>query len=221
MDNEYLLIIVIFTLYFIIHSLAASLLVKHWVADHWPLFMPYYRLAFNSLAILMALPLLVLLILYPGEPLWRWQGLSFYIVNGLALFALMGFFVSLKHYDLSEFWGTKQWREGIKTVHDQEGLHISSFHRYVRHPWYFFLLVLIWTRDVSTTQFTAYVMLTLYLIIGSWFEERKLIAYHGKVYQEYQQKVAGLIPLPWKMLTPAEAAALTSKYLAGRSNSHV
>lgn len=220
MDMIHLLIIIIFVLYFIIHSVVASLLVKSWVADHWPQFMPYYRLAFNTLAILLALPLLGLLVHYPGEPLWQWQGLSFYIINGLALFALMGFFVSLNDYDLSEFWGTKQWREGNKTVHDQEVFHISPFHRYVRHPWYFFLLVLLWTRDVSSTQLTAYVMLTLYLIIGSRFEERKLIAYHGEVYREYQQKVACLIPLPWKILTASEAEVLIEKYKDGRSNSH-
>jgi protein-S-isoprenylcysteine O-methyltransferase Ste14 len=216
MDNVHLLIIIIFVLYFILHSVAASLAMKHWVAQNWPQFMPYYRLSFNALAILLALPLLGILILYPGEPLWQWQGLGFFISSCLALFALMGFFVSLTDYDLSEFWGTKQWREGNKTTHDQEGFHISTFHRYVRHPWYFFLLILLWTRDISTTQFTAYVLISLYLIIGSWFEERKLIAYHGEVYKEYQQKVAGLFPLPWKILTVSEAEALIEKYKVGR-----
>ena len=216
MINVHLIIIVIFVLYFIFHSLAASLTVKHWVAQHWTSFMPYYRLTFNLLAIVLALPLLALLVFFPGEPLWQWQGAGFYMTSGLALIALLGFFISLSHYDLSEFWGTKQWREGIETVNDQEVFHISPLHRYVRHPWYFLLLVLIWTRDISSTQFTAYALVTLYLIIGSRLEERKLIAYHGEVYRQYQQKVAGLVPLPWKILSAAEATALIDKYKAAR-----
>ncbi len=218
MSNVHFLIIGSFVLYFIFHSLTASLTVKQWVARHWPHLMPYYRLTFNALAIILSLPLLAVLVLYPGEMLWQWQGAGFYISSGVALLALVGFFISLKHYDLAEFWGTKQWRETNKTVHDQEVFNISPLHRFVRHPWYFFVLLLIWTRDVSTTQFTAYVLLTLYLIIGSRLEELKLIAYHGEVYREYQQKVAGLIPLPWKTLSKAEARALIRKYQNTRSS---
>ena len=170
----------------------------------------------SEATIVLALPLLALLVFFPGEPLWQWQGAGFYMTSGLALIALLGFFISLSHYDLSEFWGTKQWREGIETVNDQEVFHISPLHRYVRHPWYILLLVLIWTRDISSTQFTAYALVTLYLIIGSRLEERKLIAYHGEVYRQYQQKVAGLVPLPWKILSAAEATALIDKYKAAR-----
>jgi hypothetical protein len=41
-------------------------------------------------------------------------------------------------------------------------------------------------------------------------EERKLIAYHGKRYLRYMGKVAGLVPLPWKTISKAEAFALVS-----------
>jgi hypothetical protein len=41
-------------------------------------------------------------------------------------------------------------------------------------------------------------------------EERKLIAYHGERYGRYMGNVAGLIPLPWKTISKAEALALVS-----------
>jgi protein-S-isoprenylcysteine O-methyltransferase Ste14 len=44
------------------------------------------------------------------------------------------------------------------------------------------------------------VMMTLYFFIGSRFEERKLIRYHGEQYRRYRELVPGLIPLPWKYL---------------------
>ncbi|NOQ78438.1 MAG: hypothetical protein GQ546_03450, partial [Gammaproteobacteria bacterium] len=80
------------------------------------------------------------------------------------------------------------------------------------HPWYFFALVLIWTRDVSSVQLLVYSLVTAYFVIGSKIEEQKLIAYHGEVYKKYQQKVAGVIPLPWKILSAEQAQQLLSEY---------
>ena len=206
--NETVIIVAVFIAYFVIHSLTASIAMKQWVARRWPQAVPYYRLAFNALALVLALPLLVLLFVFPGEPLWRWQGGGFLLANGLALLAVAGFFFSLKHYDMAEFWGMRQIRAASRDIDDQERFHISPFHRFVRHPWYFFLLVILWTRDLSTAQFTAYLMVTLYLVIGSRMEERKLIRYHGEVYRRYREKVPGLIPLPWKYLSADEARKL-------------
>ena len=190
----------------------ASIMVKKWIAQKWPAIMPWYRIIFNTLAVVLTIPLLVIMVLYPGEPLWQWHGIGFVITSGLALMALAGFFVSLRHYDLSEFWGTRQLKEHNTSVHDQECFHISPFHRYVRHPWYFFSLVIIWTRDVSTVQLLVYLLVSAYFIFGSKLEEGKLIAYHGEVYRKYQQKVAGIFPLPWKILSAKQAEDLLNEY---------
>ena len=212
----YIVIISVFLAYFAVHSLMASIFLKQWVHVHWPGLMPYYRLTFNALAIILAIPLLLVMYYFPGETLWQWQGVWFYISTALALLAVAGFVVSLRYYDLSEFWGTRQLQEGNDSVHDQEGFHISHFHRYVRHPWYFFALVIIWTRDVSTTQLLVYFLVTVYFVLGSLLEERKLIAYHGKVYRKYQHKVAGIIPLPWKILSAQQARELLDEYQKNR-----
>lgn len=209
---SYLIVIGVFLAYFILHTLTASIAMKQWVAQHWPGVMPWYRLLFNGLSIILSIPLVVVMFLFPGESLWQWHGLGFYLTSIIAVMALIGFFYSLTHYDLSEFWGTRQLREANTCVHDQENFHISPFHRYVRHPWYFFALVLIWTRDVTTVQLLVYFMVTAYFVIGSKFEERKLIAYHGEVYKKYQQKVAGVIPLPWKILSKEQAQDLLQEY---------
>lgn len=209
---SYFIVTCVFLAYFVLHSLVASITFKQWVAKHWPNVMPFYRLAFNALAIVLTLPLLLVMYWYPGDSLWQWQGVGFYFTSTLALFAVIGFFYSLKFYDLSEFWGTKQLREHNTSVHDQENFHISPMHRYVRHPWYFFALVIIWTRDVSTVQLLVYFLVTAYFVIGSRMEEQKLIAYHGEVYRMYQKKVAGVIPLPWKFLSAEQAESLLKKY---------
>ena len=211
----YFLIIAVFLAYFVLHSLLASIMLKQWLAKKWPTVIPYYRLVFNVLAIILCIPLLIIMLLYPGEILWQWQGISFYITSAIAVLALLGFIVSLQYYDLSEFWGIRQLKERNDSVYDQENFHISPFHRYVRHPWYFFAIVLIWTRDVSSVQLLVYLLVTAYFFFGSYLEERKLIAYHGEVYKKYQQKVAGIIPLPWKILSKKQAQELLdeTKYI--------
>lgn len=212
MKQETLLIVVVFLGYFALHSLTASLWLKQLIARCCPAATPYYRLGFNLLASLTALPLIYLAWRFPGEPLWHWQGVAFYLVNIVALLAVIALVYSIRLYDMSEFMGLRQVRGQISDVNDQENFRISPFHRYVRHPWYFLILVIIWTRDLSTNQLLIYCLVTLYLIIGSRLEERKLIAYHGEVYREYSKRVAGLFPLPWKLLSENEAKRLLRKH---------
>ena len=109
---------------------------------------------------------------------------------------------------MSEFFGTRQWRKKVDAVEDQENFVIGDFHRYVRHPWYSMGIILIWCRELDLIMLTNAIMITLYFIIGSRLEERKLVQYHGKIYHRYQQKVPGLMPRPWKFLTRLEADEL-------------
>lgn len=194
--------------YFALHSVLASLVIKRRVAAGWPHLMPYYRLTFNILASLLILPILWLTYRDSGSMLWRWQGFAAWLANGLALAAISGFWLSLKSYDMQEFLGFRQLQSHVRKVEDQEHFHLSPFHRFVRHPWYFFGLVLVWTRDMSVTTLLSSVFITLYFLVGSWLEERKLLVYHGDTYRRYMASVPGLIPLPWKFLTAEEAKVL-------------
>jgi protein-S-isoprenylcysteine O-methyltransferase Ste14 len=212
MSQETLLIFAIFLGYFVLHSVTASLWFKQLVARYCPAVMPYYRLLFNLLATVTSLPLIYLAWRFPGEPVWQWQGLAFYLVNAIAILALIALVYSIRLYDMEEFMGFRQARGKVKDVHDQEHFRISPFHRYVRHPWYFLILVIIWTRDISANQLLIYCLVTLYLVIGSRLEERKLIAYHGEVYRAYRRRVAGLFPLPWKILSAKEAEQLIASH---------
>ena len=81
----------------------------------------------------------------------------------------------------------------------------------MRHPWYFFALVILWTRDMNGAMLLSVVAITIYFVIGSRLEEQKLIAYHGPVYHKYMQMVPGLIPLPWKHLSKTEAERLLNE----------
>lgn len=49
-------LIILWSLYFVLHSSLASLKIKEYVARQWPFLMPWYRLFFNVAAILFLLP---------------------------------------------------------------------------------------------------------------------------------------------------------------------
>jgi len=82
---------------------------------------------------------------------------------------------------------------------------LSFAHRFVRHPWYFLGLVIIWTREMNAAFLLTAVTLTLYLFIGSRQEEKKLVACFGEQYRKYQVSVPGLVPRPWRYLSRQQA----------------
>jgi len=198
-------------LYFVVHSALASLAVKEWVARHWPGAMPYYRLAFNTLAVLLLIPPALLTLLAPGPWLWRWSGAARWAADALMLLAAAGFLWTTRYYAMDEFLGLLQWRRREHSACDTEGFHLSPLHRYVRHPWYFLGLVILWSRDMNPAYLMSAAIITAYLVIGSHLEERKLIAFHGEPYRRYMAKVPGLFPLPWRHLSRAEAQALEAE----------
>ena len=211
-DKNHLVILsVAWVVYFILHSLLASIGVKRWVEHHYPRFLPWYRLAFNLVAVILLLVPLWLLYSKPGELLIDWSGYWQWFSHMLALLAILGFIWSAKYYDGGEFIGLKQIRDDVCKVEDQESFHISPLHRFVRHPWYFLGLILIWTRDMDAGFLVSAILLTAYIAIGSKLEEKKLLQYHGDVYRLYARQVPGFIPLPWKYLTRQQAELLVSQ----------
>jgi protein-S-isoprenylcysteine O-methyltransferase Ste14 len=205
--------------YFALHSILASLTVKHWTAARFPALMPVYRMGFNVIATLALLPIIWLLYSNPGPLLWAWSGTWRYFADGAALAAVVGFLYTLRSYDSGEFLGFRQWRNQTKTVEDQECFHLSAIHRYVRHPWYFLSLLILWTRDMSEAMLATALIMTCYFVVGAKLEERKLIAYHGERYLDYMEKVSGLLPLPWKIIGKSEAHDLERGHLSVRAKS--
>ncbi len=202
--------------YAAIHSALAALGVKRWVARRWPGAMPAYRLGFNLLAVLLLIPPLWLTFAWSGPALWRWSGPWAWLADGLALGAVAGFVWSLRYYDTRIFSGTAQWRAGDAGVEEREPLSLSPLHRYVRHPWYALALVILWTRDMDLARLLGTVCVSLYFWLGSLLEERKLLQFHGEAYARYRRRVPGLIPLPGRVLSKAEARDLVAASAAGQ-----
>jgi protein-S-isoprenylcysteine O-methyltransferase Ste14 len=74
---------------------------------------------------------------------------------------------------------------------------IAGPYQWVRHPLYFFSLLLIWScPDVTKDRLLFNVLWTAWIYVGTLLEERDLAAAFGDRYRRYQRSVPMLIP--WK-----------------------
>ena len=209
--GTYLLLVLSWAAYFAIHSLLASPRLKTRAARLGPAIARRYRLAYNIVAVVLLVPPLWLTVAADGPWVIRWTGPLWWLAQGAALAAVATFLWSVRRYDMGHFLGTRQWRGEAITdsgVEPWEPLRLEGLHRYVRHPWYFLGLIILWTRDMHVAGLITATAATVYLVVGSRLEERKLLASYGTVYATYRQRVPGLIPLPGRHLTPAAARKL-------------
>jgi protein-S-isoprenylcysteine O-methyltransferase Ste14 len=190
------IIIIFFVVYAVLHSWLAALAMKNWArrtfgpgVDRW------YRLIYNIIAVVTLLPFVPMLVWLPDATLyvapspWRWL-----LLTGQAA-ALVGLTVSLLQTGLLHFLGLRQL---VAEQPVENGvLSVRGFYGWVRHPLYFFSSLLLWLTPVMTVNWlTVCVIFTLYFYLGSFLEERRLLAEFGPAYGVYQQRVSRFIP--WK-----------------------
>ena len=153
--------------------------------------MKFYRLFFNFIAIITFLPILVLLILLPSEVVYRFPSPWSYFMFAGQVFVASCLLTAIFQFGILDFIGLRQLaaREGKRE------LVTGGLYRYVRHPFYTFALLFLWLSPVVTVNLLVlYLALTIYVHIGIYFEERKLLREFGDQYVEYRANTPMLIP---------------------------
>jgi protein-S-isoprenylcysteine O-methyltransferase Ste14 len=184
-------------LYGALHSWLASLSAKRLARR---LFGPsadrVYRLAYNVVGAITLLPLLAFTAWQPGRPLYSvpFPFTWLFLAGQAAALAVIG--LGLLQTGPSRFLGVRQLLEPAgDPTENPPPLTTGGLYRYVRHPLYTAGFVFLWMTPVMTsTLFALYLGLSLYLYIGSLFEERRLLLEFGAAYQAYQQKAPRLFP---------------------------
>lgn len=153
-----------------------------------------YRLAFNIVATVHASAVFALghHVLGTPDTLAPWPLLAMHIA-GWALLAW-----SLKDYDLGRFSGLAQLRAARAgtPLGDDEPLITGGLHRHVRHPLYSAAFLILWGGAASPFGAATALWGSLYLVAGTWSEERRLLARHGAGYAEYRRRVPAFVPWP-------------------------
>lgn len=107
-------------------------------------------------------------------------------------------FVSTWLIDHFGLFGLRQvWDHWRGERSPEPGFQTPLFYKWVRHPMMTGFLLGFWcVPDMSVGQLLFAVGMTAYIVIGTAYEERDLIATFGDRYRDYRERVAGLIPMP-------------------------
>ena len=204
MARSTLTLLAYFVVWAVVHSLLASLPIKRWArqrlgpgVDRW------YRLAYVLFASVTLLPVMWMMAVLPDRALyavpspWRW------LMRGGQLLALAGLAGAVLQTGPTYFLGLSQLLSGRS---DWGGtLQVHGFYCWVRHPLYLFSILFIWLTPTMTWNLAVlYALITLYFVVGSVHEERRLIAEFGDAYREYWRRVPRLIPRPGRCYRPPD-----------------
>ncbi|XOB64529.1 methyltransferase family protein [Deferribacteres bacterium DY0037] len=104
---------------------------------------------------------------------------------------------AVRSYDNGVFLGLTQIlikKNGKNYIYKRPELTKKGALAYVRHPYYTVSLLLIWVRPLDVKDIYLNIILTLYFLLGTINEERKLKKEFGAEYLQYMREVPALIP---------------------------
>jgi methanethiol S-methyltransferase len=189
------------------HSVMARPAFKRW----WTRFVP--KALERSTYVLLASAALILLFMQwrpmATPVVWRVDGaaaMALVAVHWTGWGVLLASTFLLDHFEL---FGLKQvfmrlvGREAPAPV-----FRTPLFYRRVRHPIYLGFLLAFWAAPVMTAGHLLFTAgMSIYILIGIWFEERDLIALFGDRYRAYREQVSMLLPLPGRRAVDAKGNA--------------
>jgi protein-S-isoprenylcysteine O-methyltransferase Ste14 len=195
MTPGFWLILLSMALYGALHSLLASRRVKRWAEARFGVqIRRYYRLLFSILGAVTFLPPLALTALLPDRVIYTIP-FPWYLLTGLLQIAgLAGLLYGVSQTGAMRF-------IGLDTAMDETALQrpprfvTNGLYRWVRHPLYTCSLLFLWLMPVMSCNLLALNLgVTLYFVIGSRFEEDKLLDEFGEAYAEYRRRTPAFLP---------------------------
>ena len=138
----------------------------------------------------------VLLVVYP---VWLWQGIIMMHLGSIALG-----YAAFVQSDYLEFMGfTQAWR-GMRKLAGRSAerlelfgtdrLVVSGVYRWVRHPMLTAGLAFLLTSGPSLNNLIYTAMYATYMVIGAYYEERRMIRLFGDDYIDYKRRVGAFFP---------------------------
>ena len=162
----------------------------------------YYQGALYTVASSAALVILVIFWQSSNRTLLDLQGQIRWATHGIFLASLIGIVWSMRALRAFDMFGVQPILSHVRGSRIRTmPFSVRGPYKWVRHPSYFFILVLIWcSPNVTTDRFLFNLLFTTWIVLGTFLEERDLVAEFGDSYLNYQGKVPMLIP--WKIHRP-------------------
>ncbi len=182
----------------IIFFLQHSALVRPRVRHRFAKFIPeeYYNAFYGFTS---GICLLLVLMFWQKSPtlIANANGLIFWLLRALFFLSLAGFFWGNKSLGSFDTLGVKRLMRYISNrPPKQQQIMAKGPYRWVRHPLYLFVIVIIWSCPVLTLDRLIFnIMWTFWIVIGTYLEDRDLHREFGSEYLEYSSRVPMLIPI--------------------------
>ncbi len=160
----------------------------------------FYRIIYNLISLVIYLN--IVCFIKDGTEIFLLPHPLIYI---FAIISLTGFLIAVIAFsqtDVLEFLGIKQaWRfftkgkKESKELFGYDKLVADGMFRFVRHPMYFGVsLVFLFNPFISALTLTDRICAVSYLIIGSLFEEKRMLRVFGARYKLYKEDVPRFLP---------------------------
>jgi protein-S-isoprenylcysteine O-methyltransferase Ste14 len=145
-----------------------------------------YRLLYNVFSVVSLMPVGLLYVGQDGGFVIRY-GFFRWVVMLVFAACVALFLWAFRLFDGPGFMGLREEKEGLFT---------TGAYRFCRHPMYTATLGLIWARDLRENDLVVNGVFSVYLILGAYIEERRLLHKYGNAYQAYARKTPMFLPVP-------------------------
>jgi protein-S-isoprenylcysteine O-methyltransferase Ste14 len=187
------------SLFFLQHSGMIRRGFRAWMVHRIP---AIYHGAIFTLASSLVLALVVVFWQSTGPPLIDLRGPLRWMARGVFIAAAAG--IGWGYWSLKDFdpYGVGPIKEKLSGTPSQtHPLNIRGPYLWVRHPLYFFCLLMLWScPDLTADRLLFNLLWTVWIFLGAALEEKDLLSEFGDGYRKYQKKVPMLIP--WKGFPP-------------------
>ena len=189
---SHIILSIAWILYCFLHSVFASLAFKEFMKRSMGAYFKIYRLYYTLFAFAGFAAIIYYLFILPSFRIFQ-INVTTIIIGGI-ITTLGGVIV------ISCIWKYFFQLSGLRSLMEERKgneLMIAGLHKYVRHPLYTGTFIFIWGLWIlipSASLMISNIIITIYTLIGIWFEEKKLIEEFGEAYKSYQQKVPMIIP---------------------------
>jgi len=126
-------------------------------------------------------------------------GAAYWLIRLLYIISIAGFYWGVKSLGLFDPFGTIKIKRLIKNKDPKElPLKVQGPYKWVRHPLYFFMLLMIWSMpNLTADRLLFNILWSTWIIFATMLEERDLVNEFGESYRSYQKETPMLFP--WRI----------------------
>lgn len=193
---KYFLLCTLWILWCFLHSCLVTTRITLWFRKQLGAKYTFYRIFYNLFSLITVLPLFYWQLTISGPiviPLSPYLMICKYAALIFSIIVIAGSFIT---FDIREFIGIRQKVSGDQENEKKAVIKKHGFYGIVRHPMYLGGIIFFTASMMNAPlpQFLGYLILAIYMIIGTVREDRRLARELGNVYRNYQKEVPMILP---------------------------